>query len=77
MALKANKITDYKQPDILDTLAASYAANNQFEQAIQTAQKAIDEAAAKNNAVLADTIKNRLTLYKKSQPFIEQLQEKK
>ena len=71
LSQKANKITDYKQPDILDTLAAAYAANNQFELAIQTAQKAIEAASSQNNTVLADTIKNRLSLYKKSQSFIE------
>lgn len=77
LSLKANKLTDYKQPDILDTLSTAYAANNQFEQAIQTAQKAIDAAISKNNNAFADTIKNRLSFYKKSQPFIEQFQEKK
>ncbi len=71
LAEKANKITDYKQPDFLDTLAAAYAADNQFDLAVQTAQKAIELAQARGNNKLAETIKSRLNLYKMRQPFID------
>jgi tetratricopeptide (TPR) repeat protein len=72
LAQKANEVTKYKNPDLLDTLAAAYAANGQFDSAIQTAQKAIALAEAKGNNQLIGEIKNRLRLYESSQPFIEQ-----
>jgi tetratricopeptide (TPR) repeat protein len=71
LAEKANKITDYKQPDFLDTLAAAYADAGQFDKATSFAEKAIESATAQGNNKLAETIKGRLDLYKMRQPFID------
>jgi protein O-mannosyl-transferase len=69
LAEKANKITDYKQPDFLDTLAAAYADAGQFDKATSFSEKAVESAVAQGNNTLAETIKSRLDLYKMRQPF--------
>ena len=69
LAEKANKITSYKQPDLLDTLAAAYADAGQFDKATSFAEKAVESAAAQGNNTLAETFKSRLRLYKMQQPF--------
>ena len=63
------KLTGYKNPIALDTLAISYAAAGKFPQAIETAQKAIDIAASANNTKLAKDIAARLKLFEQSMPY--------
>jgi tetratricopeptide (TPR) repeat protein len=71
LAIKANKITGYKQPDLLDTLAAAYSNAGQFDKAVSFAEKAVELATAQGNNILSETIKSRLHLYKMRQPFRE------
>lgn len=70
LAEKACHLTNMKNPYLLDTLGAAYAANGQFKEAIETAQKAFDLANIKSQKDLADEIEKRLQLYKagKSHP---------
>ena len=58
-------------PRALDILAAAYAANNHFDRAVATAERALDLAVNENMSELASTIRRRLGLYRKGQPCIE------
>ena len=69
LATKLCKVTDFKDPNPLDTLASAYAANAKFPQAIITAQQALDIANEKGLTNLATQIKNRLDLYKQNKPY--------
>lgn len=70
-ARHACEITGYSQPNLLDTLAASYAAAGRFDQAVKTAQKAIDLAKIEGQNELAGEIQQRLELYKAGKPYIQ------
>ncbi len=72
-AEKACKLTNYADPQKLDTLAVAYAAEEDFSKAIETAVKAIELAASAGSEDLVDRIKKRLALYKTNQPYIELL----
>lgn len=69
LAQRLCKLTNFKHPNALDTLAIAYAAAEKFPQAIETAQKAIDVATSTNKTELAQEIAARLKLYKQSIPF--------
>lgn len=71
LAQKACNLTNFNDPTQLDTLAAAYAADGQFDKAVETAQKALDLAIAQNRKNIADQIKNRLTLYIEDEPCLE------
>ena len=68
LALEACRAVEYRKADYLDTLAAAYARNGNFEKAVETAQSATelfdDESALKE-------CKARLELYRKEQPFTD------
>ena len=64
------ELTKYKNPTMLDTLAAAYAADGRFPEAVTTAQKALGLAKSAGEAKLADQIQERLLLYKSSQPYV-------
>jgi len=70
-ALRACDLAKYKQPEVLDVLAAAYAAAGKFSQAQQSAQKAVELAASAGKNDLAEQIKNRLQLYKAGQSYSE------
>lgn len=69
IAERACELTDYKQPEVLDTLAMAYAATGRFAEAVAVAKKAINLARAENKQQLADEIKTRLQLYKVGQSY--------
>ena len=83
LAQRAVELTQYNDPEMLDTLAASYAANGQFDQAIRTAQQALKGArdlhlrnlrggvALYSVEPLVKQIELRIQLYKQHQPFRE------
>jgi tetratricopeptide (TPR) repeat protein len=58
------KMTGYNDPGLLDTLAAAYAAAGRFDEALKTAQKAVDAAKKSGREDLADAIRKRMELYK-------------
>ncbi len=62
-AEKAAELTKHQDPAILDTLAAAYAQNSQFKQAIEAAQRALKLAQAANNRALWEGIRKNLLLY--------------
>ncbi|MHC4706195.1 MAG: glycosyltransferase family 39 protein [Planctomycetota bacterium] len=69
-ALRACELTKYKNPSVLDTLAAAYAAAGRFSDAVATAEKAV-ELTPSSNKELAGRIQNRLRLYKAGQAYIQ------
>ncbi len=71
LAEGAAERTARRQPVILDTLAAAYAAAGQFDRATATAQEATALAASSGSAVLAGEIGKRLELYQQGKPFRE------
>ena len=64
LAQRACELTEYKDPSMLDTLAAALAANEQFDKAVETADKAIKLAKSTDQNELAQHIQHCLDLYK-------------
>lgn len=75
-AKRACELTNYEQPGALDRLAAAYAAEGKFLQAIETAEKAIDLAIVSGRKDVAEEIQKRLLLYKAGQPYRQKLSSK-
>ena len=72
LAKKAQELIGNREhPIVLDTLAAAYGAVGRFDDAIKTAEKALELAAKGNNEKLAGDITKRLELYKKGLPYRE------
>ena len=69
LAETANNLTPKADAEVLDTLAAAYAENGQFAQAIASASIARDLAVAAGNSHLASAIGGRLLLYRNNKPF--------
>jgi tetratricopeptide (TPR) repeat protein len=58
-------------PWLLDTLAAAYAADGRFEEAIRTADRAARLATEQDQAASAEEIRERLSLYRQHQPHVD------
>ena len=71
LAQRASELTHHKEPEMLETLAAAYAALGQFPAAVETAQKARQLAAAAGQEQLAHNIQSSLELYRSGQPYSE------
>ncbi len=69
LAQQAGQLSKGESPQLLDTLAAAYAEAGQFDKAVETARRALNLSAAKNNKPLADAIQKRLELYEVGSPF--------
>ncbi|MDD5063915.1 MAG: tetratricopeptide repeat protein [Phycisphaerae bacterium] len=69
LAQHACELTKYEQAELLDTLAAAYASAGKFNEAAETAEKAVKSAEAGGKKELADEIQKRLELYKAGQPY--------
>jgi spermidine synthase len=71
LAERANELTDDPDANMLDTLAAAYAAAGRFEHAVATAQAALQRAAAGDDLGLQNEIAGRLALYRRGEPYVE------
>ncbi|MHC5024154.1 MAG: hypothetical protein ACYTGG_09615 [Planctomycetota bacterium] len=69
LAERAAALTRRQSPLVLDTLAASYAAEGRFDQAVATARAAIAIARAAGRDTLAADIESRLALYERGLPY--------
>jgi tetratricopeptide (TPR) repeat protein len=69
LAQRADQLSGGKQPDVLDTLAAAYAAVGWFPEAQATARKALDMALQQNDRALAQAIQMRIALYEAGKPY--------
>ena len=63
------KTTDRRLPGVLDTLAAGYAADNRFDEAVRTAKEALALAQVKSDSNLVNEISIRLHGYELQQPY--------
>jgi protein O-mannosyl-transferase len=70
LARRCCEATGYANPRFLDTLAAAYASQNQFDRAAETASQAVDHAARLGQATLASEISRRLELYKAGRGYL-------
>ena len=71
LAERAAELTAHREAAILDTLAAAYASAGQFEQAVSTAEQALEVARTGQSAGLGREIGQRLALYRQRQPYRE------
>jgi len=72
LAQKACEKTGYKNPVFLETLAAAYAETGRFDNALQTAQRALEVAATLGQREVIERVKYQMDLYKNGRPFREQ-----
>jgi len=69
LATKLCSITQNIQPLALDALAAAYAETGRFNEAVVTAQKALNLALKEGPANLASGLKERLEIYQRGRPY--------
>ena len=69
LAERAWKLTDGREAGYLDTLAAAYAAAGRFDNAITTAQQAIELANSAGQAQVVSEIETRLELYRAGRAY--------
>ncbi len=65
-AEKAAQATQHSQLEVLEVLAAAYAAAGRFEEAVTTAQRALELARLRNNGALVSRMEAKLDLYQKN-----------
>jgi tetratricopeptide (TPR) repeat protein len=70
-ALAANRLMAGRNADVLGTLAAAYAENGLFTNAIQTAEAALSAAQSRSNFVQARLLRQNLDLYRAGRPVRE------
>ncbi len=75
LARRAAQMTRSRNPAILDALAAALAATGQFDEAVKTAQAALEQAEAAGVRDLADKIRRRLGGYRQGRPHVETVRE--
>ena len=73
LAERACQLVDYKVPVVVDTLAAAYAETGQFDQAVKTAQEALQLSRNVGEQELARKIQNHLESYRVKRPWRESL----
>ncbi len=72
LAGEADRLTHHRDPSILDTLAAAYAANGRFDEAVATLDDAIKLTRQQpGRESLVTTLTRRRQLYRNGRPYIE------
>ena len=71
LAEQADRLTGGNDPIILHTLAAAYAENRQFSEAIEAAQHALEVADANGITSLVESLRSKLALYQARSPYHE------
>jgi len=71
IARRGCEITNYNNPDLLDTLAIAYASTGAFDKAVETAQKALELCKSPAQDTLKEEIEGRLVLYKAGKPYVD------
>ena len=70
-AQRACELIGYKEPAVLDTLAAAYAAAGRFNDAVTTAERAVNTAKARGQEDMVSEIQNHIELYKAGRAYIQ------
>lgn len=73
LADQACKLTEYKNPSFLDTLAAAYAAAGRFDDAVATEEKVLAMLKKTRQKSFISDAEKRLSLYKAGKAYIEKL----
>ena len=71
LAKKACELTSYERLELVDTLAAAYAAAGDFNQAVTIQERALRSARETQYEDLIKELQERLNLYKSGKPYIE------
>jgi tetratricopeptide (TPR) repeat protein len=71
LAQRANHLSNGSNPVFLRSLAAAYAENGQFSEAVATAQRALQISSKTTRRDLAQAIQNELKLYETATPYHE------
>ena len=71
VAARAELLSGGEDPLILHTLAAAYAENGQFSQAVETAHRALQLAEQQKKGILLRALPNEITLYRAELPYHE------
>jgi tetratricopeptide (TPR) repeat protein len=71
LAERACQLTQFREPMFIGTLAAAYAEASRFDDAVKTAEKAIDLATAAGQNVLANKNRQLIELYRAGKSFHE------
>ncbi|MHC5182670.1 MAG: tetratricopeptide repeat protein [Planctomycetota bacterium] len=71
LAETVRDLTGHKNAGVLDTLAVAYASAGRFNDAVSTAEKALEIAEAVGNENLAQEIRGRIELFKEGRKYIE------
>jgi len=71
LAQRACELTGYEKSPQLDALAAAYAAAGRFNEALETAERALQLALSSGEQRQAELLSRRLELYKAGKPYIE------
>jgi arabinofuranosyltransferase len=69
IARRGERLSAGKQAAVLDTLAAAYAENGRWPEAVQTARRALELASQQDNKGLADALRARVALYEAGKPY--------
>ena len=69
LAERANEATSGMNPLVLRILAAAYAQQGQFSEAIETAEHALQLATDQRNSALANALQSELDLYRNGLPY--------
>jgi spermidine synthase len=69
LAERVCELTKHKDPDLLDTLAAAYAAGGRFDEAVITTQKAIEAAKTVGQKDLIIELQEQIKLYQSGQRY--------
>jgi protein O-mannosyl-transferase len=69
LAEKANHLTDATNPFVLRTLAAAYADNESFPQAIETSHRALELAQQQGNPQAIEGIRREMSFYENARPY--------
>jgi tetratricopeptide (TPR) repeat protein len=71
LAEEACLATEHRQPQLLDVLAAAYAAAGRFGDAAKAARQALARARESNHSTLIPPLQQRLDLYTAGKPFVD------
>ena len=71
LAENADQLSGDKDPSVLDTLAAAYARNGEFPEAIETAQKALRLVDPNKNPALIKLLNQEIRLFRSHIPYTE------
>src|ERR1700736_689227 len=71
VAARADLLSGGEDPLILHTLAAAYAENGQFSQAVETAERALQLAEQQRTGILVRALPREISLYRADLPFHE------